>query len=120
MKNPSDRVKQRASFVKEVAGLWPCIKGSLAEVRKPCARPTCPACRRGRKHSAYILSYRQGGKVRCRYVPREWVGSLRQAIANGRRLEQRLAELSGELLELHRQQRTREAHSRVDGKKSAD
>jgi hypothetical protein len=120
MKNQSDIVKQRALFLEEVTGLWPCIKGSLAEVRKPCARPTCPACRSGRKHSAYILSYRQGGKVRCRYVPREWVAPLRQAIANGRRLQKRMAELSGELLEIHRQQRTREALSRVGATKSAD
>ena len=120
MKNESDIGKQRAAFLEEVAGLWPCIKGSLAEIRKPCTRPTCPACRSGRKHSAYILSYRQGGKVRCRYVPRAWVAPLRRAIASGRRLEQRMAELSGELLEQHRQQRTREAHRRVDRKKSAD
>jgi hypothetical protein len=119
MKNSSEILEQRASFLAQVAGLWPCIKGSLAEIRKPCTRPTCPACRSGRKHAAYILSYRQGGKVRCRYVPRAWAGALRQAIANGRRLEQRMAELSGELLELHRQQRTREAQGRVDGKKSA-
>ena len=119
MKNPSEIVTRRTSFLQEVAGLWPCIKGSVAPVRKPCTRPTCPACRSGRKHAAYILSYRQGGKVRCRYVPREWVASLRQAIARGRRLEQRMAELSGELLERYRQERTREAHRRVDGKKSA-
>jgi hypothetical protein len=119
MKNQSYIVKRRASFLEEVAGLWPCIKGSLAEIRKPCARPTCPACRSGRKHSAFILSYRQGGKVRCRYVPRAWVAPLRKAIASGRRLEQRMAELSGELLEMHRQQRTKEAHRRVVGEKSA-
>jgi hypothetical protein len=120
MKHTPDRTEQRASFLEEVAGLWPCIKGSLAEVRKPCARPTCPACRSGRKHAANILSYRQGGKVCCRYVPREWVTPLRQAIANGRRLEQRMAELSGELLERYRQQRTGATHGHVGGKKSAE
>ena len=119
MKHRPDTSQQRASFLQDVAGLWPCIKGSLAEVRKPCARPTCPACRSGRKHAANILSYRQGGKVRCRYVPRQWVVALRQAIANGRRLEQRLAELSGELLERYRQQRADSAHAHVDRKKSA-
>jgi hypothetical protein len=120
MNNQSDIVKHRALFLDEVISLWPCIKGSVAQVRKPCARPTCPACHSGRKHAAYILSYRQGGKVRCRYVPREWVPLLRQAIVNGRRLEQRMAELSGELLEFYREQRTRKALNRVGRTKSAD
>ena len=118
MKHTPDSAKQRASLREEVGGVWPCIKGSLAEVRKPCGRPSCPACRSGNKHPAHILSYRQGGKVRCRYVPREWVAALRQAIANGRGLEQRMAELSGELLEQFRQQRTQTVQGHVGGKKS--
>lgn len=96
---------EQQAFLDELTGLWPLAKGSLAEVRKPCIRPQCPACRTGKKHPAILFSFTQGGQRRCRYVPVEWAPLLRQALANGRRLEQRLAELGAELLERYRQQR---------------
>lgn len=98
-------VEQRA-FVEELAGLWPLAKGSLAEVRKPCIRPNCPACRDGRKHKALIFSFRLDGKQRCLYVPAELEADLRQALANGRQLERRLAALGEELIRRFRQERS--------------
>ena len=97
--------EQRA-FVKELARLWPLAKGSLTEVRKPCIRPNCPACKSGKKHQAWLFSFRQGGKQRCRYVPLELVPVLRQALDNGRKLEKRLVELGVELLMRYRQHRS--------------
>jgi hypothetical protein len=97
--------EQRA-FLDELTGLWPLAKGSLAEVRKPCIRPNCPACRSGKRHPALMFSFTQTGKRRCRYVPTELAPALRQALANGRRLEQRLAELGEQLLQRYRQQRS--------------
>jgi len=96
---------EQQAFLDELVGLWPLAKGSLAEVRKPCIRPNCPACRSGKKHPALMFSFTQAGNRRCRYVPLEFAPVLRQALANGRRLEQRLAELGAELLERYRQQR---------------
>ena len=96
---------EQQAFLDELVGLWPLAKGSLAQVRKPCIRPNCPACRGGRKHPAWIFSFTRAGKRRCRYVPAELAPLLRQALANGRRLEQRLAELGAELLGRYRQQR---------------
>jgi hypothetical protein len=93
------------AFLKELAGLWPLAKGSLAEVRKPCIRPNCPACRSGRKHPAMMFSFARRGKRVCRYVPAELEPLLRRALANGRRLEQRLVELGEELLLRYRRQR---------------
>src|ERR1017187_8750855 len=34
----------RKSFLRQLEKLWPAIKGSLSEVRKPCIRPNCAAC----------------------------------------------------------------------------
>jgi len=93
------------AFLDELAGLWPLAKGSLAEVRKPCIRPNCAACRRGRKHPAWLFSFTQDGRRRCRYVPLELVPTLRQALDNGRQLERRLVELGAELLQRYRQGR---------------
>jgi hypothetical protein len=93
------------AFLDELAGLWPLAKGSLAEVRKPCIRPNCAACRSGRKHSAWLFSFTQNGKRRCRYVPLELVPTLRKALDNGRQMERRLVELGAELLQRYRQER---------------
>lgn len=96
---------EQQAFMDELVSLWPLAKGSLALVRKPCIRPNCPACRSGKKHPALMFSFTQAGKRRCRYVPAELGPVLRKALSNGRRLEQRLAELGAELLERYRRQR---------------
>jgi hypothetical protein len=96
---------EQQAFLNELAGLWPLAKGSLADVRKPCIRPNCPACRSGKKHPALMFSFTRAGKRVCRYVPGKLEPLLRQALANGRRLESRLAELGEELLLRYRQQR---------------
>ena len=85
--------------------LWPAAKGSVAEVRKPCVRSGCQACAEGRKHRAFILGYKTGGKRRCLYVPAEKVAALRTAIANGRRIEQLLSECGAALVKQTRQPR---------------
>ena len=96
-------------FLREFATHWPLAKGSLTFVRRPCIRPNCPACQRGEKHGAWIFTFRQGGKQRCRYVPKELVALLRQAITNGRWLEARMTETGAELIEQYRQERARRA-----------
>ena len=84
---------------------WPVAKGSLAEVRKPCVRPGCAACAEGRKHPAFIFSFREAGRQRCMHVPRALVPALREAIANGRRLETWLAAQGPALIRAYRAQR---------------
>lgn len=95
----------RQKFLRQFEQLWPAIKGSLAEVHKPCIRPNCPACARGDKHRAFILSFTDRGRRRCMYVPAQMVPQLQQALRNGKALEEFLYQLGPELLRLHRQQR---------------
>jgi len=97
--------QQRDGFLKQVAELWPAAKGSVAEVHKPCTRPNCKACAEGRRHRAFILGYKEGGKRRCLYVSAERVAALRAAIANGRRLEQLLSLCGAEMVKQARQSR---------------
>jgi hypothetical protein len=92
-------------FRRQVTQLWPAIKGSLAQVHKSCLRPHCRACARGEKHPAYILSFTQGGKRRCMYVPKDLVPLLERALQNGRQIETLLYELGPRLLQERRQQR---------------
>jgi hypothetical protein len=95
----------RQDFLHQLQKLWPAIKGSLAQVRKPCIRPNCPACARGDKHLAFILSFTDKGRRRCMYVPADLVPQLQQALRNGKALEELLYQLGPELLRQYRKQR---------------
>lgn len=94
-------------FLQQLPKLWPAIKGSIAEVRKTCFRPGCRACASGDNHPAFILSFSQGGKRRCMYVPKELVPFFERALRNGRQIQTLLSELGPALLHQQRQQRTR-------------
>ena len=89
-------------FLAEVEKHWPAVKGSLAEVRKPCIRPQCRACASGKKHPAFLLSFSQDGKRKCMYVPRDLVAVLQKAIANGRWLEKQLNHMGKQLIQEYR------------------
>jgi hypothetical protein len=85
-----------------LATLWPAIKGSLAQVRKPCIRKNCPACARGDKHPAWLLSFTSQGKRKTMYVPLALVPTMKKALENGRKLEQLLYRTGPELIKQHR------------------
>jgi hypothetical protein len=102
-KSPDSVLHQ--NFLRQLQKLWPAIKGSLAQVRKPCIRPNCPACARGDKHPAFILSFTDQGRRRCMYVPAELVPPLQLALLNGKALEELLYQMGPELLRRRRQQR---------------
>jgi hypothetical protein len=102
--NPIDS-RLRQNFLRQLQKLWPAIKGSLSEVRKPCIRPNCAACARGDKHPSFILSFTDQGRRRCMYVPAELVPQLQQALHNGKVLDALLYQLGPELLRQYRQQR---------------
>lgn len=99
------RDKELRAFLDEVAGLWPVAKGSLAHVRRPCVRVNCQACARGDKHPAWIFTFLQRGKRRCLYVPEALTPQVRQAIDNGRRVEEMLTQAGVDLIERDRQRR---------------
>ena len=99
-KNISSPVQRR--FLEKLLPLWPALKGSLAQVYKPCIRLNCRACARGDKHPNYLLAFTQKGRRRCLYVPRAMVPVLKQALANGRRIEQLLYEMGPTLLREYR------------------
>jgi hypothetical protein len=99
--------RQMEAFLEEVQKLWPLAKGSLAEVRKPCIRPGCPACASGKKHPAFIFSFKHKGRRRCMHVPRALVAQMRQAIRNGRLMEEQMSHSGYELIQRFREDRVR-------------
>jgi hypothetical protein len=99
-KNIDSPVQQQ--FLRKLLALWPALKGSLAQVRKPCIRPGCLACARGDKHPNYLLAFTHNGRRRCLYVPKAMVAPLQKALLNGRRVEQLLYDLGPALVEEYR------------------
>jgi hypothetical protein len=91
-------------FREKLLSCWPALKGSLAEVYKPCTRPNCPACARGDKHANYLLAFSEKGRRRCLYVPKAMVPVLKRALHNGRRLEQLLSAMGPALVQEYRAQ----------------
>ena len=97
--------KATEKWKKQMQSLWPAAKGSLAKVYKPCIRKSCPACARGDKHPAWILSMSLQGRRKVMYVPLALVRQLRQAIKNGRKIEQLLYRTGPGIIKQHRQNR---------------
>ena len=100
-KNKAHSLMQRR-FRQRLQTYWPALKGSLALVYKPCIRPNCPACIRGKKHPNHLLAFTQNGRRRCLYVPTAMVPLLKRALQNGRRIEQLLYEMGPALIAAYR------------------
>lgn len=102
MKHKINHLALKQEFLKKLLPLWPALKGSLAQVYKPCIRRNCPTCAKGRKHPNYLLAFSENGKRRCLYVPLAMVPFLKQALENGRRIEQLLYGVGPALLREYR------------------
>jgi len=100
MKSNDQRAREKGE--KYLATLWPAIKGSLAQVRKPCIRKNCSACARGDKHPAWLLSFTSHRQRKTMYVPLALVPTMKKALENGRKIEQLLYRTGPELIERHR------------------
>ena len=114
-KNVRSPVQQR--FMEKLLPLWPALKGSLAQVRKPCIRPNCRACACGDKHPNYLLAFTHKGRRRCLYVPLAMVPLLKRALKNGRQIERLLYETGPTLLREYRAQNPAQTGPSVEVKR---
>lgn len=104
-KAPNAPCGAKSTLERQLQGLWPAVKGSLAKIAKPCIRPHCPACARGDKHPAWIFTFSEKGHRRCLYVPEALVPTLRRALRNGRSIEKLLCRTGPALVKAYRRQR---------------
>ena len=98
----TDNPNPKEKGIAQIQELWPAIKGSLARVSKPCIRKNCQACASGKKHPAWILSVVAAGRRSTLYVPEVLVGQIKQAIKNGRKIEDLLQKEAIRLVKNHR------------------
>lgn len=90
---------------RQLPKLWPALKGTLVQVRKPCIRKNCPTCARGDKHAAWMLSYTHKERRHCLYVPLALVPTMRQAHRNGQKLQEILYQAGPALINEFRSKR---------------
>ena len=76
-----------------VAAAEPLLAGSLGLVHRACGTPSCRCHHGGPKHAAYQLTFKEQGRSRSVYVPKELVPEVRQWLAAQRRLNQLLREI---------------------------
>jgi hypothetical protein len=98
----NDKALTMEKWRKEIGALWPAAKGSLAKVYKPCIRKNCPACARGDKHPAWLLSFSSSGRRKVMYVPLALVPQIRRAIQHGRKIETVLSRTGPHLITQYR------------------
>jgi len=101
----NDESPAKQKWQKAIGALWPAAKGSLAKVYKPCIRKNCPACARGDKHRAWLLSFASQGRRKVMYVPLALVPQIRRDIQNGRKIEKYLSRTGPDLIKQYRQTR---------------
>jgi len=69
----------------------PILAGSLVKQYVNCGKPGC-RCQRGKKHGPlFYLYWKEQGRSRSLYVPREKVMEIRRQIQNYRHLQKELA-----------------------------
>lgn len=84
----------------------PFLRGSLVDRARSCGKPTC-RCQKGQLHHSWYLAVNHRGQRALLYVPRALYDTVRQWLANGRRIYQQLAALHQQQLEQllqHKQQ----------------
>ena len=82
--SPADVISWMES---EAASRWPALLGSLSYRRTRCIQPNCTACQSGKQHASWVLYGRHDGRRFAVYVPEDLVPEVRQAVDNGRALQ---------------------------------
>ena len=91
--HPSLIRRQLHACLKRLAGTRPLLAGSLGLVYRVCGTPSCRCHHGGPKHAAYQLTFKDQGRSRSVYVPKDLVEEVRQWLAAQRRLDQLLHEI---------------------------
>ena len=82
-----------------VERLWPVAKGSVREYRQKCVRANCRRCESGEGHPVWQLTYYDDKRQRSKHIPRDLIGAVKRALANGRELEALLVSVGLDYLE---------------------
>jgi hypothetical protein len=100
------------SRLKKLAPTSPVLAASLASYQHRCGRPACRCHHGGPLHQGQHLTFKEQGKTRSVYVPKDLLPEVRAWLAQHQRIKQLLKEihqLSLALVRTHARQRRRQA-----------
>lgn len=93
--------QRRTAKLKQLAACKPFVAASLCAVKRTCGKPNC-RCTRGEPHTAHVLTWKEKGKTKAVYVPKEMVEEVRKWVEEHKRIKQLIGEISKESLEIIR------------------
>jgi len=96
--------------LKRLATTTPVLAASLSSYSHRCGRPSCRCRHGGPLHTGQHLTFKEHGKTRSVYVPKDLLPEVRSWLAQHHRLKQLLHEihlLSVALVRTHSRQRRR-------------
>ena len=90
-------MKKWFAAVKEIGFV---AKGSIRQYKRNCGKKNCLKCASGERHLTYQMTYYKDGRQHSKYVGPAQLEDFRQAIANGRKLEELMVDFGLEYLEI--------------------
>jgi hypothetical protein len=70
------------------------VGGSLTCIRRKCGKRTCRcATDREARHEAFLLTWKEGGRTRCAYVPTDMIDEVSAWVQERRKTKLLLAEM---------------------------
>jgi hypothetical protein len=82
------------SRLKQLAPTGPVLAASLVLLNKRCGQPSCRCHHGGPLHQAYHITFREGGKTRTAYVPKDLLAEVQKWMQEHRRLKALLHEVN--------------------------
>jgi hypothetical protein len=86
--------RQLDSRLKRLHSAQPILAATLVELHKTCGVPSCRCMHGGPPHPSQQVTFKEHGRSRSVYVPRELLPQVRAWIAEHRRLKQLLQEIN--------------------------
>jgi hypothetical protein len=87
-------VKQRFVLWRQVVQAGDFVRGSVVVLRRPCTYKGCRLCWEGQRHPATYLSLKEKGRTRLIYLPKGLTAQAKAWVAEWRRLEELLGQMS--------------------------
>lgn len=87
-------------YLAEIKEIGLAGKGSIRQFKRNCGKASCKKCASGERHLSHQMTYYQEGKQHSRFVGPTQLEAMRQAIANGRKVEELLVRFGLEYLDM--------------------
>jgi hypothetical protein len=87
-------------YVAAIREIGIAAKGSIRQFKRNCGKASCKKCASGERHLSHQMTYYKEGKQHSRFVGPTQLEAMRQAIVNGRKVEELLVQFGLEYLDL--------------------